>query len=56
MLPVRTLLAVFRLLPSRAAAVCPRDVLLLLGLGLNLALVRVFAFATPTEVDAVLKD
>lgn len=36
-MPVGALLAVFRLLAGRPAAVRPGDILLLLGLGLNLA-------------------
>ena len=45
LVPVGALLAVFRLLAGRPAAVRPGDILLLLGLGLHLAgTVAVFVF------------
>ena len=54
-MPVGALLAVFGLLPRRAAAVGTRDILLFLGLGLYLVLLFARTAAT-TEVNAVLQN
>ena len=56
MFAVGTLFAVFGFLLGRAAAVCPRDVLLFLGFGFHFSLVGVVAIATASERDAVLKN
>ena len=53
-LAVGALLAVFRLLACRAAAVGTGDVLLFLGFCLDLSLGWIAALATPSEGNAVL--
>ena len=56
MFAVGALLAVFRFLSGRAAAVGAGDVLLLLRLGLHLTRVGIATLAATSEGDAVLKD
>ena len=51
---IGALLTVLRFLAGRAAAMGPRDILLLLGFGLHLAIVLRLISST-SEVDAVLQ-
>ena len=55
MFTISPLLAVLGFLAGRAAAVCTRDILLLLGLGLYLAGMRVLTVTATSERDAVLQ-
>ena len=51
---IGALLTVLRLLAGRAAAMGPRDILLLLGFGLHLSIILRLVTST-SEVDAVLQ-